>query len=82
MARAASKSPSEFPELKCPHGDTAPWRVLGMHGSMLKSLHERLEAGGPKQRNMAAEIRAHINFCNAEIAEIEAAEAARAPRAA
>jgi hypothetical protein len=72
MKRSAEKVPAPFPESRCPHGDEAPHHVIGRHQGFLKHLHDTLDVGGPKQRKMAAEIRAHIGRCNEAIAEIEA----------
>ncbi len=77
-----AKSPTPFPEAKCPHGPEAPFHVIGSHEGFLKHLHDTLDVGGPKQRKLAAEIRAHIGRCNDTVVEIEAKSAARNARAA
>lgn len=56
--------------------------MIGSHEGFLKHLHDTLDVGGPKQRKLAAEIRAHIGRCNDTVVEIEAKSAARNARAA
>ncbi len=82
MARASRKSPSEFPEAKCPHGDNAPWVVIGRHEAMLRHLHDKLDVGGPAQRELADLIRGHILRTNDLVDAANAQRAARNAEAA
>jgi hypothetical protein len=79
MARAGRKSPSEFPEAKCPHGNNVPWVVIGRHEAMLRILHDKLDVGGPANRELADLIRGHILRTNDLI---DAGNAQRADNAA
>jgi hypothetical protein len=71
------RTPAPLAKIDTPLHRNGAYFALGANETLLERLHSNLDIGTPAHRALAAEIRHHVAWLNAKIAEIDAKAAAK-----